>query len=148
MEIILLKDVDKLGNKFDVVKVKNGFGRNYLIPQKMGIIANDTNRKRLNELVKRSDNAEAKKVDLYKSFVTKLEGAVIKIGTKAGTSGKIFGSVTNVQIIAALNEQQGVEIERRKVVLKQDIKQVGMHKATINFTKDISTEIDLEIIAE
>ena len=119
MDVILLQDVDKLGDKFDVVSVKNGFGRNYLIHQGLALINNDTNSRRLADYRNREDRAESKKLDVYQAVADKLKGKTLKIGAKAGTSGKIFGSVTNVQIIAALKEQFGVEVERKKVGLRK-----------------------------
>ena len=98
MDIILLKDVDNLGDKHDVVSVKNGFGRNYLIPQKLAVIANPTNMKKLDALKAEEEAKEAARVDEYKAIATQLEGKTLKVGVKAGTSGKIFGSVTNIQI--------------------------------------------------
>ena len=117
MDIILLKELDKVGGKHEIVKVKDGYGRNFLIPQGLAIVANAGNRKMLNELVKQEDKKESKRLDEYKEMAAKLDGVTLKIGAKAGTSGKIFGSVTNVQIANALKEQAGIEIERKKIVL-------------------------------
>jgi len=105
MEVILLKDIDKVGDKHTIVTVKNGYGRNYLIPQKLALIANTTNRKRLADLERQEEAKESKMVGVYEEMATKLEGKTLKIGAKAGTSGKIFGSVTTVQVMAALKEQ-------------------------------------------
>jgi large subunit ribosomal protein L9 len=148
MDIILLKDVDKLGYKHEVVTVKNGFGRNYLIPQKLGIIANKTNRARLKELVRAHEAQEAKKLDFYKEIVAKLESIVLKIGAKAGTSGKIFGSVTNVQIAQALKDQFDVDIERRKIELPEDVKMLGTYSADLRLHAEVETKINFEVVAE
>lgn len=145
MEVILLRDIDKVGEKHEVVAVKNGYGRNYLIPQKMAIIANKTNRKRLADLVRQEDTRQAKMVGHYQEIAEKLKGKVLKIGAKAGTSGKIFGSVTNVQIIAALKEQFDVDIERRKVELPEEVKNVGTYKAILNLHKEVTCEMDFEV---
>ena len=122
MDIILLKELDKVGGKHEIVKVKDGYGRNFLIPQGLAIVANAGNRKMLNELVKQEDKKESKRLDEYKEMAAKLDGVTLKIGAKAGTSGKIFGSVTNVQIANALKEQAGIEIERKKIVLEEEKK--------------------------
>ncbi|MCB0641307.1 MAG: 50S ribosomal protein L9, partial [Phaeodactylibacter sp.] len=96
MEIILLKDIDKVGDKYEVVTVKNGYGRNYLIPKGLAIIANDANRAKLDEHKKKEEAERLKRVAEFQTIADKLEGKVLRIGAKAGTSGKIFGSVTNV----------------------------------------------------
>ena len=128
MDIILLADLDKVGDKHEVVTVKNGYGRNFLIPQGLALIANATNMKKLDDLKAKEDAVEAAKVDVYKDIATKLEGKTLKIGAKAGTSGKIFGSVTTIQIVQALKEQFDVEVLRKKVSL-EDIKEVGSYTA-------------------
>jgi large subunit ribosomal protein L9 len=148
MEVILLRDVDKVGGKHEVVSVKNGYGRNYLIPQKMAIIANTTNRKRLADLVRQEDTKQTKMVGHYQEIADKLKDKVLKIGAKAGTSGKIFGSVTNVQIIAALKDQFDIDIERRKVDLPEEVKNIGAYKAILNLHKDVVCEMDFEVIEE
>ena len=148
MEVILLRDVDKVGGKHEVVSVKNGYGRNYLIPQKLAIIANTTNRKRLDDLVRQEDTKQAKMVGHYVEMAEKLKGKVLKIGAKAGTSGKIFGSVTSVQIIAALKDQFDVDVERRRVDLPEEVKNIGAYKAILNLHKEVVVEMDFEVVEE
>lgn len=147
MEIILLKDIEKLGYKHDVVAVKPGYGRNYLIPQKMAVIANDTNRKKLDKILAEIDAKEQAKLDDYKKMAADIDGKTLKIGVKAGTSGKIFGSVTSVQIAQALQEQHGIEIERRKIQL-EDVKELGTYTATLNFHKEVVKDIEFELVQE
>ncbi|MBK6372747.1 MAG: 50S ribosomal protein L9 [Saprospiraceae bacterium] len=148
MDIILLKELDKVGGKHEIVKVKDGYGRNFLIPQGLAIVANAGNRKMLNELVKQEDKKESKRLDEYKEMAAKLDGVTLKIGAKAGTSGKIFGSVTNVQIANALKEQAGIEIERKKIVLEEEVKSIGTYSAKLNLHKDVQTSVAFEIIEE
>jgi len=148
MDVILLQDVDKVGDKFDVVAVKNGFGRNYLIPRKLALIANDTNMRRLADFRKREAAAEAKKVGVYQDIAKQLEGKVLKIGAKAGTSGKIFGSVTTIQLSAAIKEQFDVEVVRKKIVLPADVKNVGEYVAELNLHPDVQTKLNFEVVAE
>lgn len=148
MDIILLKDIEKVGFKYDMVTVKNGYGRNYLIPQGHALIANDTNKRRLADLRRRQAAKENKMIGTYQEFATKLEGKVLKIGAKAGTSGKIFGSVTAFQLAAALKDQFDVEIERKKIEIDGDVKHLGEYKATLNFHKEVSPVIDFEVIGE
>ena len=127
MDIILLKDVDNVGDKHAIVKVKDGYGRNYLIPKGLAIVANATNRNILANLVAQEDAREAKRLDEYRVIADKLKGITLRIGAKSGTSGKIFGSVTNVQIAKALKDQAEVELERRKILLDDEIKNLGMY---------------------
>lgn len=148
MEIILLKDIDKVGDKHTIVTVKNGYARNYLIPQKMALIANTTNRKRLADLEKQEEAKEAKMVGVYEEMAKKLEGKTLKIGAKAGTSGKIFGSVTSVQIVAALKEQFDVEILRKKVLLPEEIKNIGSYEMTLRLHTDVQPKMAFEVVEE
>lgn len=148
MEIILLQDVEHVGYKHEVVTVKPGYGRNYLIPQKMALIANGANKARLEELKRREDATEAKRLGEYQAIADKLKGQVLRIGAKAGTSGKIFGSVTNIQIISALKEQFDVDIERRKVTLPESVKEVGTYTMVLNLHKQVQPEVTFEVVAE
>ena len=148
MDVILLQDIDNLGIKHDVVHVKDGYGRNYLIPQKMAIIANRTNMARLNELKKQEEAREAKRVNEYQAIADQLKGTVLRIGAKTGTSGKIFGSVTNVQIAQSLKDQLEIDVERRKIDLQEDIKELGTYTAALNLHKDVEAVITFEVVAE
>lgn len=148
MDIILLQDVDKVGDKHEVVTVKDGYGRNYLIPQKLAIIANKSNLARLAELRRQEEAREAKKVGLYQEIADKLKGSVLKIGAKTGTSGKIFGSVTNVQISQALKDQFEVDVERRKIELEEDVKELGTYTAKLNLHKEVEASVTFEVISE
>ena len=148
MEIILLQDIDNLGDKHEVVKVKNGYGRNYLIPQKMGIIANATNLSRLAELRKQDEAREAKKISIYQEIADRLKGTIIRIGAKAGTTGKIFGSVTNVQLAQALKEQLDVDVERKKIEMGDEVKEVGSYTAQLHLHKEVDAQVNFEVVAE
>lgn len=148
MDIILLQDIDKVGDMHTIATVKDGYGRNYLIPQGLAIIANDTNRRRLNELKRIDDAKEAKKLSFYQEIADKIGTQILKIGAKAGTSGKIFGSVTNVQLAMALNEQFEVEVDRRKIVIPDEVKELGTYKAVLNLHKEVQPEIKFEVVAE
>lgn len=148
MEVILLKDLDKVGDKHDIVKVKNGYGRNYLIPQGFAMEANKVNRQNLEDLKRKESEEEAKKVGEYQAIADKLKDVILKIGAKAGQSGKLFGSVTNVQIAQALKDQADVEIERRKILLDEEIKTLGTYTATLNLHKDVDAKVQFEVIEE
>ena len=147
MDIILLSDIDKVGDKHEVVTVKNGYGRNYLIPQGLALIANATNMKKLDTLKAKEAAVEAAKVDEYKAIAEKLKDQTLKIGIKAGTSGKIFGSVNSIQIAQALKEQFDVEVLRKKINL-DDIKEVGSYNTTLTLHPDVVVELPIEVVAE
>ncbi len=148
MEIILLQNIDKVGGKYELVTVKDGYARNCLIPRGQALIANSTNLRRLEDYVRRQEAKEAKMVGQYEEIAASLKTKVLKVGAKAGTSGKIFGSVTNIQLANAIQEQFGIEISRKKIVLPEDVKELGTYTATINLHKDVDTSVEFEVIAE
>lgn len=148
MEIILLRDLDNLGYKHDVATVKNGYGRNYLIPQGFAVIANATNKAKLDKILAEEEAKEAAKLEDYKALAAKLEGQTVKIGVKAGTSGKIFGSVNELQVVNAIQEQFGEEVARKKVALPESVKEVGTYPVVLNLVKDVAANIEIELIAE
>ena len=148
MEIILLKDLDKVGGKLDIVTVKAGYGRNYLIPQKLAMVANAKNRAKIDEIKAKEAADRAARYDEYKVISDKIAAATLKIGAKAGTSGKIFGSVTNVQLAAALTDQVGVEVERRLIEVTEEVKELGEYTAKANLHPDINTVIKFVVVAE
>jgi large subunit ribosomal protein L9 len=148
MEIILLKDLDNVGDKHDVVTVKDGYGRNFLIPQKLAVIANPTNMAKLDALRAEEEAKEAARVDEYKQMAEKLDGQTLKIGVKAGTSGKIFGSVTNIQLSQAINDQFGLDIPRKRINMPEEVKEVGTYTAELVLHKEVTTNLDFELVAE
>lgn len=148
MNIILLKNIDRLGDKHDVVSVKPGYGRNYLIPQGIAVIANKDNLSKLDTLKADEEAKESARLEEYRVIAAKFEGQTLRIGVKAGTTGKIFGSITNVQVVRALREQLGLDIERKKIVVSDEIKEVGTYIAKINLHKEVSTEIPFDLVAE
>jgi large subunit ribosomal protein L9 len=148
MEIILLKDVDKVGDKYEIVTVKNGYGRNYLIPQKIGVIANATNLKKLDDLKAKEDAEIAARLSEFQELADQLKDKTLKIGAKSGTSGKIFGSITSAQLTNALAEQLNIEVERRKVALPDDIKTLGTYTAVLNLHPEVDSKIDFEVVSE
>ena len=149
MEIILTQDVQGVGYKDDLVKVKNGYGRNYLIPKGLAIIASEANKKILAENKKQKAFKEEKIKNEAVALGQALEKVQLKIGAKAGTSGKIFGSVNAIQISQALKDQFKYDIDRKLIVVDgESIKELGTYKAKIRLHKDVSVEIAFEIIAE
>lgn len=148
MEIILLKDIDKVGDKHDVVSVKAGYARNYLIPQGFAVVANNPNKAKLAEMIRLEEEEQSKMLDHYKAIAEQLKGVSLQIGAKTGTSGKIFGSVTNVQLAQALKEQHGIEIERKRIVLPEEIKTLGAYEADVELHKQVKAKVKFEVVAE
>jgi large subunit ribosomal protein L9 len=148
MDIILIQDVDNLGGANEVVKVRNGYARNYLIPQKFAVEASPSNLKQLEERRKQIEKKEKKMLSAINEVIAKLKEGALKIGAKSGTSGKIFGTVTSLQLARAIREQKGYEIDRKKITLPDEVKELGAYKATIDFGNGHSTELDFEVVAE
>lgn len=148
MDIILLQDIEKVGDKHTLVTVKDGFARNYLIPQKLAIIANETNRRRLDDLRRRESRMLDKMRGVASELAEKITGTVIKIGAKAGASGKIFGSVTNIQLAAALKEQLNIDIDRKKIEIAEEVKDLGSYVAAVQLHPDVTTNINFEVVGE
>ena len=148
MQVILIQDVNNLGGAHEVVKVRNGYARNYLIPQKMAIEASPSNLAQLQERMKQLGKKEAKLLAEINSVITKLQEGPLKIGAKTGTSGKIFGSVTSVQIARAIREQKGYEVDRRRITILDEVKELGTYKAKIDFGNGNETEVAFEVVAE
>ena len=148
MEIILLKDIDTLGERHELVKVKPGYARNFLIPSKMALAANATNKAKLEKL--RADEAahEAERIKDFQILAAKLEGQTLRIGAKAGTTGKIFGSVTSVQIMQALKDQMGIEVIRKKIELPEEVKVLGSYTANIIFHPEVHATVKFEVVEE
>jgi len=131
-----------------VVNVKNGYARNFLFPRQMAIEASPSNMKQLDERLKQQKKKEEKMLAEVNKVVEVLKQSPVKIGAKTGTSGKIFGSVTSVQIARAIRDQKGYEIDRRRIHLVDDVKELGNYKAKIDFGNGQDTEIELEVVAE
>jgi large subunit ribosomal protein L9 len=148
MDVILLKDIENLGTKFDVVSVKPGYGRNYLIPQGFAQTANASNKKHNEEIKKQQSAKIAKLIEDYKALAEKLKASKIVVGSKAGATGKLFGSVTNIQVAEALKKQFDLTVERKKIHIVGEVKELGTYKATVNLYKEVATEIEFEVIGE
>ncbi|MDR1370103.1 MAG: 50S ribosomal protein L9 [Dysgonamonadaceae bacterium] len=147
MQIILKEDILSLGYKDDIVTVKDGYGRNYLIPQKKAVIASESAKKVLAEnLRQRAHKLEKIKADAQ-VLATKLEGVSLTIGAKTSSTGTIFGSVTNIQIAESL-AKQGFDVDRKTIVIKEQVKEVGSYKAVVKLHKEISVEIPFEVVSE
>lgn len=147
MKIILLEDVHGLGFKEDIVTVKDGYGRNYLIPNKKAIVATESALKVREENLKQRAHKLAQIKAEAEALAAQLNGLTITIGTKASSNGKIFGSVAALQIADAL-EKQGIKVDRRSIVVKEPIKELGSFKISILPHKEVSAEITVEVVAE
>ena len=148
MDIILLQDVQNLGSKDDSVVVKAGYARNYLIPQRLALLATPSAKKVLAENQKQRAHKEAKLKDEALILAEKLKAIVITVGAKTSTTGKIFGSVNNIQVAEALREK-GFEVDRKQILIKEDaIKEIGKHIARVKFHRDVVVDFEFEVIAE
>lgn len=148
MEIILLKDVVKVGDKLDIVSVKPGYARNFLIPQGLAMIANKGNRAKIDDIKAKEAAAEEAHLDEAKVIAAKLEAGMLKIGAKAGESGKIFGSVTNIQLAQSIQEQLGIELDRRIIQMPDEVKELGKYVAKVALHKQLTTEVKFEVIPD
>ena len=147
MQVILKEDILNLGYKDDIVSVKDGYGRNYLIPQGKAVIASESARKELAENLKQRAHKIAKIKQDAQDLAAKIEGISLTIATKASATGKIYGSVTNIQIAEAL-AKLGHEIDRKIIVVKDAVKEIGSYKAVVKQHKEENVEIPFEVVAE
>jgi large subunit ribosomal protein L9 len=147
MEVILKQDVAGLGYKNDIIKVKAGYGNNYLIPNGFALVATDSNKRLVQENIRQASHKAAKVKQDAEALAAKIGDLTIEIGAKAGESGKIFGAVTALQIADAL-KAKGFEIDRKKVVLKESPKQIGTYNAMLDLHKEVKHEIKVQVVAE
>ncbi|PRY91329.1 50S ribosomal protein L9 [Marinilabilia salmonicolor] len=148
MEVILKEDVTNLGHKNDIVTVRPGYGRNYLIPRGIAILATESAKKVFAENKKQQAHKEEKIRNEAQELAKQLEGKKVTIGAKTSSTGKIFGSVNNIQIAEAL-EKDGFNIERKNISIAEDaVKEVGSYKAVVKLHRDVKVEIDFEVVSE
>ena len=147
MEIILKEDVANVGYKDDIVNVKSGYGRNFLIPQGKAVIASESAKKVLAENLKQRAHKLAKIKQDAMDIAAKLEGTTLIIGAKTSSSGTIFGSVSNIQVAEEL-AKKGFDIDRKIIYIKDSVKEVGSYKAQVRLHKEITVEIPFEVISE
>ncbi len=148
MDIILIEDVDRLGNKDDIVTVKDGYARNFLIPQKKAVVASSTAKKVLEENKKQRAHKETRLREEAQAIAEKLANKKVKIGAKISSSGKIFGSVNTIQVAEAINKK-GFEIERKQITLPEDsIKEAGTYTAKIKLFKDVVVDLEFDVVGE
>ena len=149
MEVILKQDIIKLGYANDIIKVKAGYARNYLIPKGLAITATEMNRKVLAENLKQKSFKEDKIIKEAQTLAKALEGITVKIGAKAAETGKIFGSVNNIQIAEAIKQQFKYDIDRKRIGIEGDqIKELGTYTAKVRLHKEVQVAISFEVFAE
>jgi len=148
MEVILLQDVARLGSKDDIITIKDGHGRNYLIPQKMAVIATESAKKVLAENIRQRAHKEAKQKDIALGIAEKLKTVQLVIGAKTSSTGKIFGSVNTIMLAEAINSK-GFEIDRKQIMISDDsVKEIGNYTAKIKLHKEVIVELAFEVVSE
>lgn len=148
MEVILIKDVENVGDANTLVKVKDGYGRNYLIPRGLAVVATEGNRKVMSERIKAEEARERKLVEKIQEVIAKLQGSTIRVGAKVGQTDKIFGSITNVQIAEAIKKHTGLVIDRKKISIAEEVKTLGTYTANVALHKDHIIPVTLEVVEE
>lgn len=149
MEIILKKDVANMGYAHDVITVKDGYGRNYLIPQGYAILATEANKKMNAESLRQKSYKEQKTITEAEKLQKALENITVKIGAKAGSTGKIYGSVNAIQIAEAIKEQFNYDVDRKKIHIDgESIKELGTYKATVKLHKEVQATVNFEVFGE
>ena len=145
MDVLLKKDIDTLGGKDEIITVKNGYGRNYLIPKGLAILATDSIKKMHAETLKQRAHKEVKLKEEAEKLAKSIKGATLKVAAKVGEKGKIFGSVTNVQLADTL-KSLGFSIDRKNIkILTPNIKAIGNYSADIKIHKDITVNVNFEV---
>ncbi len=148
MDVILKDDVANLGHKNDVVKVKSGYGRNFLLPQGLGVLATPSAMKVHEENMRQRAHKEAKIKNSAVEMAKKMEGIMLTVGAKTSTTGKIFGSVNTIQIAEAL-QKAGYDVERKNISIKEDqVKEIGKYVATVKLHREVKVEVNFEVVAE
>jgi large subunit ribosomal protein L9 len=148
MQVILIKEVNNLGQANDVVKVKPGYGRNYLIPQGLARIANKRNLGQLDQFIEQQNAEKNRLTAKFTAVAEKLSGTILKIGAKAGTSGKIFGSVTNIQLAEAIKTQLNEDVDRKTITLLEEVKELGNYTAEAKLYEGVVGKINFEVFAD
>jgi large subunit ribosomal protein L9 len=147
MKLILLRDVDKLGEEGEIVTVKDGYGRNFLIPQRLARVASDGAVRHQKEIQRQSSRKHAKVREDAEKVKAQLDNAQVVIAARTGEENRIFGTVTSQQVAVELNKQ-GFEIDRRDLELDEDIRMIGVYSATVKIFREISATVKIQVISE
>lgn len=146
MKVILLEDVKSVGKKGELVNASEGYAKNFLIPRKLGVEATPANLNEIKLKKKSEDKRKAEELAAAKELKTKLEGNTVKIQVKTGDNGKLFGSVTNKEIATALEEQAGIKVDKKKIVLDDQIKMVGEKTVAVKIHPQVTAELKVAIV--
>ncbi len=147
MEVILKQDMPGLGDRNDIVKVKSGYGRNYLIPRKIATLATPASIKIHQENMKQQANKEARIKDDAQALATKIKGLDLVLKVKTSDNGKIFGSVNNIMLAEAIKEA-GFDVDRRRITLKDPVRELGEFEATVKLHKEVLSDIQFKVVKE
>ena len=145
MEIVLLEDVKSLGKKGQIVKVNDGYARNYILPKKLGVEANAKN---LNDLKLQQAHAEKvakEQLEAAKELAARLEKGTVELKVKSGEGGKVFGSVSSKEIAAAVKEQYGLELDKKKIQIQEPLKTLGVHEVAVRLHKDVMAKLRVHV---
>jgi large subunit ribosomal protein L9 len=149
MEVILLQEVENLGYKDELVRVKNGYANNYLIPRRLAIVATSSEKRSLEDRKRQQQGKIEKMMEELKAMAKKIAGSSVKVGAKTGTSGKIFGSVTTLQVADAIKAASGADVDRKKVkIMEEEIKTLGTYKARVELHRDVIVDLEFEVVGE
>jgi len=148
MDVILLQDVEKLGAANEMVKVRSGYARNYLFPQKLAVVADESQKKQLSERQKQDDRREEKMLQKINDVQEQLKSSTYTVGAKTGTSGKIFGAVTTIQLAHAIKKQSGITVDRKKITFNEVIEALGNYTANVHLQKEVSVTVNFEVVAD
>ena len=148
MQIILTQDVEKVGKAHEIVKVKAGFGRNYLIPKGLAIIANPSNVKVAEERAAQAERRREKIMAELADVAKKFDGKTLKLGAKTGQTDKIFGSITSIQVASAIKDQLGADVDRKNIEVPEDIRTLGTYTAKVALHKELVLDVPFEVVEE
>ena len=148
MDIILLDNVQNLGDKNDLVTVKPGYANNYLIPKGFAVVANKGNLKMRDEKKRQDDLRKQKEMEELQKIANSLHDTVITVGAKVGTTGKIFGSVTTHHLAEEIKKQTGHKVDRKKLSLNEDVKSLGHYTAHLDLHDDLKVDVQFEVVSE
>ena len=145
MKVILLQDVKSLGKKGEIVNVNDGYARNFILPKKMGVEATGKN---LNDLKLQKNNEKKMAQDNAKALAAKLEAGKVELAIKVGEGGRAFGSVSSKEIAAAVKEQMGLDVDKKKIQLKEPIKSLGVHNVSVKLHPEVTAELKVAVKEE
>lgn len=148
MKVVLRSDIDKVGKRGDIVDVADGFARNYLIPRGAAMVATKGITGQANAMRTSRDKADAKDREAAESVAKKLVGTTVRISARSGAEGKLFGSITNQDIAAALKEQAGVELQRKQIEQHEPLKELGSHGVPVKLHSDVHVTLNVEVVSE